>query len=68
MLHAAGILLGSLWLYTCLHQQTGEKAVLLISSFGNLSAHIGQVQEIVAVHRQKTSIPQGRHRMAHAGL
>ena len=32
MLHAAGILLGSLWLYTCIHQQLGEKAVFFIGT------------------------------------
>ena len=49
-------------------RRADEKAVLLISSFGNLSAHIGQVQERVFVHGEKPALFQGGYRMTHAGF
>ena len=45
MLHAAGIPLGGLWLYACIHQKTGEKAVFLIGLLGYLATHISQAEE-----------------------
>ena len=45
-----------------------EKAMALVDFFGNCPAYIGQVQEIVAVHREKATVPQGCYCMAHTGL
>ena len=45
-----------------------EKAMALVDFFGNCPVYIGQVQEIVAVHREKATVPQGCYCMAHTGL
>ena len=45
-----------------------EKAMALVDFFGNCPAYIGQVQEIVAVHREKAAVSQGSHCMTHAGF
>ena len=45
-----------------------EKAMALVDFFGNCPAYIGQVQELVAVHREKAAVSQGSHCMAHAGF
>ena len=45
-----------------------KKPVLFVDLLRHFLAHVGQVQEIVAVHCQEAPVPQGRHRMAHAGL
>ena len=44
------------------------ETVLFVDLLRHFPAHIGQVQEIVAVHCQESPVPKGRHRMAHAGL
>lgn len=66
MLHAASVLLGGLWLYACVYQQVGEKAVLLIGLFSNISPHICQVEKAILVHHEEASIFQAIDCMAHA--
>ena len=46
----------------------GKEAVLLIGLLCHFPAHIGEMQGIVLVHREKASVPQGRHRIANTGL
>lgn len=67
-LNPAGICLCGFRIHAGGNQTLGKETVLFVNLFRHFPANVGQVQEIVAVHRQKTSIPQGRHRMAHAGL
>ena len=66
MLHAASVLLGGLGLYACVYQQVGEKAVLLIGLFSNISPHICQVEKAILVHHEEASIFQAIDCMAHA--
>ena len=40
----------------------------LIDFFSNLPAYIGQMEKVILIHCEKTTVPQGSHRMAHAGL
>ena len=68
MLDPAGIPFRRFGVYAGFNQPVGKEAVLFVDLLGDFPAHISQVQEIVAVHRQKAPVPQGRHRMAHAGL
>ena len=68
VLHPAGFPFCGLGVYTDGNQAFCEKAVLFVDLLRHLTTHIGQVQEIVAVHRQKAPVPQGRHRIADAGL
>ena len=68
MLNPAGVPLGSNGVYPSICQHFCKEAVLFVDLLGDFPAHIGQVQKIVAVHRQETPVLQGCHRMAHAGL
>ena len=68
MLHPAGVPFRRFRVYAGLDQPVGKEAVLFVDLLRHFPAHIGQMQEIVAVHRQEAPVPQGRHRMAHAGL
>lgn len=68
MLHPAGVLFRRYRVYASLDQPVGKEAVLFVDLLRHFPAHVGQVQEIVAVHCQEAPVPQGRHRMAHAGL
>ena len=64
----AGVGLRSFGVNACGNKLLSEKAMALVDFFGNCPAYIGQVQEIVAVHREKAAVSQGSHCMAHAGF
>ena len=68
MLHAAGILFRCFWIDTCLRQQAGKEAVLLIGLLGYLPAHIGQAEKEVLVHGEETALLQDSHCMTYARL
>src|SRR5699024_8762393 len=51
VLHPAGFPFCGLGVYTDGNQAFCEKAVLFVDLLRHLTTHIGQVQEIVAVHR-----------------
>ena len=68
MLHPAGVLFRRYRVYAGLDQPVGKEAVLFVDLLRHFTAHIGQVKEIILVHCEKSTVPQGRHRMAHAGL
>ena len=63
-----GVLFRRYRVYAGLDQPVGKEAVLFVDLLRHFPAHIGQMQKIVAVHCQEAPFPQGRHRMAHAGL
>ena len=64
----AGVGLHSLGVNACGDKLLGKEAVAFIDFFSHLAAHIGQLEKVILVHREKTAVPQGRHCMAHAGL
>src|SRR5699024_10718634 len=68
MLHPAGVPFRRFRVYAGLDQPVGKEAVLFVDLLRHFPTHIGQMQEIVAVHCQEAPFPQGRHRMADAGL
>ena len=68
MLYSAGISLRSLRVNACGDKLLGKKTMSLIDFFGNLTPYIGQMERVILIHCQKATIPQGRHRMADAGL
>ena len=68
MLHPAGISLRSFGINTRTNKLLGKETVTFVDFFGNLAAHIGQMEKVIFVHREKAAVPQGSHRMAHAGL
>ena len=45
-----------------------KETMSFIDFFGNLAAHIGQMEKVIFVHCKKAAVPRDRHRMAHAGL
>ena len=64
----AGVGLRSFWINACRDKLLSKEAVALVDFFSNLAAHIGQIEKVILVHRKKATVPQGCHRMAHAGL
>ena len=64
----AGVGLRSFGVNTCGNKLFSKEAVTLIDFFGNLAAHIGQMEKAIFVHCKKAAVPQGSHRMAHAWL
>ena len=58
MLHPAGVLFRRYRVYSSLDQPVGKETVLFVDMLRHFPAHIGQMQEIVAVHRQETPVPQ----------
>ena len=68
MFTPADIGLRSLGGNACYDKLLSKEAMALIDFFGNLAAYIGQMEKVIFVHREKTAVPQGSHRMAHAGL
>ena len=48
---------------TCSIRQASFSAVLFVDLLRHFPAHIGQMQEIVAVHRQETPVPQDAYCM-----
>ena len=64
----AGVGLHSLGVNACGDKLLGKEAVAFIDFFSHLAAHIGQLEKVILVHREKTAVPQGSHCMAHAGL
>ena len=63
-----GIGLRSFGVNACGDKLLGKEAVTLVDFFGNFPANIGQMEKVIFVHHKKTTVPQGSHRMAHAGL
>ena len=63
MLHPAGVLFRRYRVYAGLDQPVGKEAVLFVDLLRHFPAHIGQMQEIVAVHRQETPVPQDAYCM-----
>ena len=57
VLHPAGVPFRYFRVYTDLNQSVGKEAMLFVDLFCYFSAYIGQVQEIIAVHRQKAPVP-----------
>lgn len=68
MLHPAGVRLRNFRVNACGDKLLSKEAMALVDFFGNCPAYIGQVQEIVAAHREKATVPQGCYCMAHTGL
>ena len=64
----AGVSLRSPGVNACGDKLLGKEAVAFIDFFSHLAAHIGQLEKVILVHREKTAVPQGSHCMAHAGL
>src|SRR5699024_9366383 len=50
------------------NQPVGKETMLFIDLLRHFSPYIGEMQKIALVHRKKASVPQGRHRIADAGL
>ncbi len=50
----AGIGLRSLGVNACCDKLLGKKAMALIDFFGNLAAHIGQMEKVIFVHCEKS--------------
>ena len=55
--HPAGIGLRCLGINTSSDKLFCKKAVAFINGCSNLPAYVGQVEKVVFVHREKTSIP-----------
>lgn len=68
MLHPTGVLLGGLGIHASVSEHLRKETVFLIGLLRHLSAYIGQVEEIVTVHRQEAPVPQGPYSTAHAWL
>ena len=66
--NTAGIGLRSFGVNACGDKLLGKEAVTLVDFFGNFPANIGQMEKMIFVHCEKAAVPQGSHRMAHAGL
>ena len=66
--NTTGIGLRSFWVNACGDKLLGKEAVTLVDFFGYLAVHIGQMEKVIFVHREKAAVPQGSHCMAHAGL
>lgn len=54
-----GVLFRRYRVYAGLDQPVGKEAVLFLDLLRHFPAHIGQMQEIVAVHRQEPPRPAG---------
>ena len=63
MLHPAGVLFRRYRVYSSLDQPVGKETVLFVDMLRHFPAHIGQMQEIVAVHRQEPPVPQDAYCM-----
>ena len=68
MFNPAGIGLRSFGVNACGDKLLGKKTMALIDFFGNLAAHIGQMEKVIFIHCKKAAVSQGSHCMAHAGL
>ena len=60
----AGVSLRSLGVNSCGDKLLGKEAVSLEDFFGNLAAYIGQVEKVILVHCEKTTVLQNAYRMA----
>ena len=56
MFNPAGIGLRCLGVNACGDKLLGEKAMALVDFFGNLAAHIGQMEKMIFVHCEKTEL------------
>ena len=63
VLNPAGVPFRRFRVYAGLDQPVGKEAVLFVDLLRHFPAHIGQMQEIVAVHRQETPVPQDAYCM-----
>ena len=68
MLHPAGILLGGLWLYTCIHQQLGEKAVFFIGTLCYFASYISQANKALFIFFYKASAQKRCNGVSNARL
>lgn len=68
VLDAAGAGLRSFRVNAYFDQVFGEKAVALVDFFCNLPFQIGQVKEVIFVHREEAASLQKGNRMAYTGL
>ena len=68
MLNPASIPFRRFGVYAGFNQPVGKEAMLFVGGLGNLTAKVGQVQEVILVHEQKAALSQRSHRMTHAGL
>ena len=68
MLHPTGIPFRCSSIYSRFSKKVRKKLVLLIGPFSDFPANVGQVEEKVLIHDEKSIFPQGRHRMAYTCL
>ena len=66
ILNPAGIPLCGDRIRTDRPKYSRKKAIVFISGLGSLSSCIYQLQEIFFIRGQKTTVPQGRHRVSYA--
>ena len=57
MLHTAGILLSGLGVHASVSEHLRKETVFLIGLLRHFPSYVGQVEEIVTVHRQEAPIP-----------
>ena len=54
--NSTSIGLRSLWINTRSDEMLGKEAVSLVDFFGNLAAHLGQMEIVILVHCEKTAV------------
>ena len=64
----AGFVFGDFRVYARSDQLHRKKLVPLVNFLSNFATHIGQMEKVIFIHCEKATVPQGSHRMAHAGL
>lgn len=68
VLNPAGVPFRRFRVYADFNQSVGKEAVLFVDLLRYFPAHIGRMEKVIFVHREKAAVPQGSHCMAHAGL